>query len=98
MLHNSLGDSELPPISLKVRWGHSTTYKLQNFDRSITIQDVINWIIDKCDLDRSESYSLYSPSMANERWLDPKALVKNSGLNAKVSHHLFCNRNIYILC
>ena len=78
------GDLVFPPLSLKVRQGHTKAYKLQSFDRSRTVQEVIDWIIDKCNLDSSEEYALYSPSMANDRWLNPSDLLMYCGLNAKV--------------
>ena len=76
--------SELPPLTLKVRKGHNQSYSLQQYARTTTIQAIIDRLVETSFLNPEGNYSLYSASMGNDRWLNPKHTLQESGLNSKV--------------
>ena len=72
-------------LSLRVRWGHTKSYKLQNFMGNQTVQQTIDEVAARCELEEQEYYCLFSPSGSNSRWLEPSMTLSQAGLNARVS-------------
>ena len=72
------------PLALRVRWGHTKSYKLVNFNRAQTVQQTIQEVVSKAGINPNEKYTLYTPSFERERWLAGTSTLAQTGLQPRV--------------
>lgn len=73
-------------LSLKIKFGHS--YKLVNFQDTLTVSAVVNDLINRFSLNPTFDYFLYSPipegGGRDGLWLEPNQTLASCGLSPRV--------------